>query len=145
MRSSRRVTLLLAALLVASAPGCEKKRVTECNALITVINGGIQSLEKKEPPKLDASGIGELKALADVLDKVATDASQVELTFTELKTFSTDYQGMAKEVAKTAREMASAAEAKDDKKMTVAQGAMEKAVKQEDPLVDGINKFCAVE
>lgn len=144
MRPRVPVAALLAAGIAVLATGCEKKRVNECNALIAVINGGIQALEKKDP-KLDASGIGELKALADVLDRVATDAAKVELSQAELRTFSSGYQSMAKEVARSAREMASAAEAKDDKRMTQAQTSMEKAVKQEDPLVDSINKFCAVE
>ncbi len=134
----------MAAGLLLSGSACEKKRVDECNALIGVINGGIQSLEKKEP-KFDASGIGELKGLADVLDKVAGDAEKVSLTVAELKGYASEYQSMSRAVAKSAREMAAAAEAKDEKRMAAAQADMEKAVKQEDPLVDGINKFCMAE
>ncbi|HVY48413.1 MAG TPA: hypothetical protein VHB21_21140 [Minicystis sp.] len=131
------------ALLLVGAGGCGQKKVNECNALIQVINAGVQSLEKG--PKLEgdpSNGVADLKAMADAMDKVAKDASKVELTIPELKKYSTDYQAMAKEVAKTAREMAAAAEAKDVTKITAAQAAMEKAVKQEDPLVDSINKYC---
>jgi hypothetical protein len=132
--------IVLAAL--ATAVGCGQKKVNECNALILVINNGVTSLEKG--PKLDGdpNGVADLKTMAESMDRVAGDAGKVQLTLPELKKFSTDYQAMAKEVAGAAREMASAAEAKDVAKITSAQASMEKAVKQEDPLVDSINKFC---
>jgi len=128
-----------AALLVT---GCGQKKINECNALIQVINTGVQNLEKGNKIAGDATGVAELKGMADAMDKVAGDAGKVELTIPELKKQRDDYQTMAKEVAKAARDMASAAEAKDANKINAAQAAMEKAVKQEDPLVDGINKFC---
>jgi hypothetical protein len=86
--------------------------------------------------------VADLKKMADAMDKVAADAAAVKLTIPELQKYSADYQNMAKEVAKAAREMAAAAEAKDPEKINTAQATMEKAVKQEDPLVDSINKFC---
>ena len=49
---------------------------------------------------------------------------------------------MAKDVAKAARDLATAADANDAEKSNAAQAAIEKAIKQEDPLVDNINKFC---
>jgi ABC-type Zn uptake system ZnuABC Zn-binding protein ZnuA len=131
------------ALLALGAAGCGQKRVTECNGIIQVINTGVASLEKG--PKIEgdpATGVADLKAMADSMDKVAGDAAKVELTIPELKKYSTDYQAMAKEVSKAARDMATAAEAKDVTKITSAQTAMEAAVKKEDPLVDSINKFC---
>jgi hypothetical protein len=124
------------------AAGCGQKKINECNAIIQVINTGVQNLEKGGKFSGDPSGVGELKAMADAMDKVAADAAKVDLTIPELKKYSTDYQAMAKEVAKAARDMAAAAEAKDANKINAAQAAMEKAVKQEDPLVDSINKFC---
>jgi hypothetical protein len=132
-----------ASLLAVGASGCGQKKVTECNSLIQVINTGVASLEKG--PKLEgdpANGVADLKAMADSMDKVAGDAAKVELTIPELKKYSTDYQAMAKEVSKAAREMAAAADAKDVQKITTSQTAMEAAVKKEDPLVDSINKFC---
>lgn len=129
--------------LLLSASACGQKKITECNNLIQVINTGVQSLEKGGKLQADDGGANaNLKTMADAMDKVAVDASKVELTVPELKKFSGDYQGMAKDVAKAAREMLAAADAKDVKRMNDAQTAMEKAVKQEDPLVDSINKFC---
>ena len=134
------VGALSAAGLLAS--GCGQKKINECNGLIQVINTGVQNLEKGGKFSGDPSGVNELKQMADSMDKVAADAAKVDITIPELKKFSTDYQAMAKEVAKAARDMATAAEAKDANKINAAQAAMEKAVKQEDPLVDSINKFC---
>ena len=122
--------------------GCGQKKINECNSLIQVINTGVQNLEKGGKFSGDANGVGELKSMADAMDKVAADAAKVDITIPELKKYSSDYQAMAKEVAKAAREMAAAAEAKDANKINTAQTTMEKAVKQEDPLVDSINKFC---
>ena len=122
--------------------GCDQKKVVECQSLIQVINAGVQTLEKQDKLESEPSGISALKAMADVLDKLAADAAKVQLTATELQGYAAGYQAMAREVSKSAREMAVAAEAKDELKLGAAQAAMEKAVKQEDPLVDNINKFC---
>ncbi|MCC6558955.1 MAG: hypothetical protein IT372_39005 [Polyangiaceae bacterium] len=132
----------LVALAGALAGGCGQSKISECNALIEVINKGVQSLEKGQKAGNDPSGVSDLKSMADAMEKVAADASAVKLTIPELTKYSADYQTMAKEVAKAARDMAAAAEAKDPDKINTAQAAMEKAVKQEDPLVDSINKFC---
>jgi hypothetical protein len=132
---------LLGSLLLVGG-GCGQKKISECNNLIQVINTGVQSLEKGGKITGDDGGVNDLKTMADSMEKVAGDAAKVELTIPDLKKFSGDYQAMAKDVAKAAREMATAAQAKDMKKMSEAQQAMEKAVKQEDPLVDSINKFC---
>lgn len=137
-----RAALLLGAGLLTLASGCGQSKISECNALIEVINKGVQSLEKGQKAGADPTGVADLKAMAEAMDKVAADAAAVKLTIPELQKFSNDYQGMAKEVAKAARDMAGAAEAKEPDKINAAQTSMEKAVKQEDPLVDGINKFC---
>jgi hypothetical protein len=137
-----RAALLLGAGLLTLASGCGQSKISECNALIEVINKGVQSLEKGQKAGADPTGVADLKAMAESMDKVAADAAAVKLTIPELQKFSSDYQGMAKEVAKAARDMAGAAEAKEPDKINAAQTSMEKAVKQEDPLVDGINKFC---
>jgi hypothetical protein len=140
--SARRVALALVALASLSAAGCGQKRSAECNDLIKVINEGVQSLEGQGKFEGDTTGVAALKAMADVLDKIAGDSSRLTLATPELQAFSTEYQTMAREVSRAAREMAAAAETKDEKKMAAAQAAMEKAVKQEDPLVDSINKLC---
>jgi len=133
---------ILGAALLVGATACGQKKVTECNQLIEVINKGVESLNKSPKGGADPTGANELKGMADSMDKVAADAAKVELTIPDLKKYSTEYQTMAKDVAKAARDMAAAAEAKDLAKINSAQAALDKAVKQEDPLVDSINKFC---
>ncbi|MGK3995391.1 hypothetical protein [Sorangium sp. So ce1024] len=143
MRTQVTLAALVAALgLVAGAGGCGQNKVSECNALIEVINKGVQSIEKGTKAGTDQGGSSELKAMADAMDKVAADAAQVKLTTPELQKFSSEYQAMAKDVAKAARDLATAADANDADKSNAAQAAIEKAIKQEDPLVDNINKFC---
>jgi hypothetical protein len=142
MRIQLTIAGALAALgLLFGASACGQKKIAECNSLIEVINKGVQSLENA-PKAADPGGTADFKAMAETMDKVAADAAKVELSIPELKKYSTEYQTMAKDVAKAARDMAVAAEAKDMAKLTAAQAAMDKSVKQEDPLVDSINKFC---
>lgn len=143
MRTQFPFAALVAVLgLVAGASGCGQNKVSECNALIEVINKGVQSIEKGTKAGGDQGKAEELKAMADAMDKVAADAAQVKLTTPELQKFSTEYQTMARDVAKAARELAAATEANDLDKRDAAHAAIDKAIKQEDPLVDSINKFC---
>ncbi len=129
--------------LLVGATGCGQKKINECNQLIEVINKGVDSLNKaSKGTSNDLSGTADYKNMADTMDAVAADAAKVELTVPELKKLSSDYQAMAKEVAKSAREMVGAADSQDFAKVSTAKAAVEKAVKQEDPLVDSINKFC---
>ncbi len=135
-----------AVLLVATAlgvfAGCGPSKVSECNRLVEVVNTGVASLDQGMKATSDPTGVADLRSMADAMEKAATDAAKVELSISELKDFSKRYQTMARDVAKSARDMAAAVDAKDTAKMTAAQNAMEKAVKTEDPLVEGINKFC---
>lgn len=133
---------VMGAALLLGSTACGQKKINECNSLIEVINKGVASLDKGSKGGADPTGTADLKSMADSMDKVAADAAKVELTIPELKKYSADYQAMAKDVAKAARDMAAAADAKDLAKINTAQGALDKAVKQEDPLVDQINKFC---
>lgn len=144
MRRRRSSLLAVASLLVGLlvVTGCGPSKVAECNRLVAVVNQGVASLDQGMKATSDPSGVGELRSMADAMEKAATDAGKVEVSIGELKDFSKRYQEMAKEVARSARDMAAAVDAKDAAKMAAAQEAMEKAVKSEDALVDGINKFC---
>lgn len=132
--------LIVGAALLLGVTGCQKKS-NECNQLIEVINKGVDNLNKM-PKTADPTGAADLKTMADTMEKLATDASKVELTVPELKKFSGEYQTMTKDIAKSARDLAAAADAKDPAKINAAQAALDKATKAEDPLVDSINKFC---
>ena len=80
--------------------------------------------------------------MAASMDRVADSAAKIELTIPELKKLAADYHRMAREIARTEKELAAAAEARNVEKRAAAEKALETAVKQEDPIVDGINKFC---
>jgi hypothetical protein len=131
------LSLLLGALLVGVGG---QKKINECNSLIQVINAGVTSMQKGTKVQGDEHGTTELTLLADAMDKVATDASKVELSIPELQKYSTEYQTMARQIAKSARQMAT--DFKDSAKLAAAQAELDKAAKQEDPLVASINKFC---
>ena len=122
--------------------GCAQKRVAECNALIAVINSGVQGLEKAPKADNDPTGATGLKAMAERMDKVAAETASVPVTIVEVKKLSAEYQKMAKEIARAERELSAAAEARDAAKQATANQALDAAVKQEDPLIDSINKFC---
>jgi ABC-type Zn uptake system ZnuABC Zn-binding protein ZnuA len=130
----------LAALVLAT--GCGNKKVVECNGLVQVVNAGVQSVDKQPKPAEDPTGVAGLRALAEVMDRVAADAAKVPITVPELAKVSSDYQAMARDVARSAREMAAAADAKDVPKVSAAWAALEKAYNREEPLVDELNKLC---
>ncbi|WP_437995777.1 hypothetical protein WMF26_31755 [Sorangium sp. So ce185] len=117
-------------------------KIAECNELIAVINQGVQNVERREAESDGQVGSGDLRAMADVLDKAAADAARVALTTPELQRFSEEYRAMAKETARATRDLATAVDADDAEGSSVAQTAVERAIQKEDPLVDRINEFC---
>jgi hypothetical protein len=137
-----RTSKIALGLICLAAAGCGQKKITECNALVSVINTGVVNLEKAPKTEADPSGVTDLRAMADAMDKVAADAGAVQLTIPEVKRLRDEYQKMAKDIAKAERELAAAAQERDAARRTAAEGALDTAVKQEDPLVDQINKIC---
>jgi hypothetical protein len=137
--------ILMAGLFVAVAPSlgaCGQSKVTECNALVEVLNKGAQDIHARTNTiTTKPEAVAEYKALADAADNVANGAAAVELRTPELKKLSSDYQKVMKEFAKTARDIADS-DAKDVAKMNAAANEMEKVGKEEEQLVDDINKFC---
>jgi hypothetical protein len=139
VRLSRAVPLILAPLALA---GCGQKKIAECNAVVQIINAGVVSLEKAPKNEADPTGVSDIRAMADAMDKIAADAQNIQLTLPELKKLRDDYQKMAKDIAKAERELASAAQERDAARRATAESTLDLAVKQEDPLVDQINKYC---
>ena len=129
--------------LLFGTAACGQSKISECNSLIEVLNKGAANIDKgTKAVSANPMATAEYKGLADSANKVAEDAAKVELKIPELKKFSTDYQNVMKEFAKTAMDTASAVDAKDTTKMTTAANAMEKVGKQEETLISDINKFC---
>jgi len=138
-----RATLLSIALsLLASGCGTPTK-IKECNDLITVINAGVDKVQKATGATPDGgNAVAEMRALADSMDVIAGEAAAVAVTIDELKTLSSEYHKMITEVAAAARDLATAVDDVDVEHMAKAQRRMAGAVKLEDPLVERLNKFC---
>jgi hypothetical protein len=151
MRTTTLAFVMFAATVTA---GCGQKKIAECDALAGVINANVTKLEKAPKNESDPTGIANVKAMAEEMDKVATTTAAVELTIPELKKVRDDYQRMAREIAKAERALALAAEERnasvnDAAKRAAAEAAVKKAdsaleaaVKAEEPLVDSLNKYC---
>lgn len=137
---ARRAAVWLALSVLAT--GCGKKKVAECNGLVQVVNAGVQSVDRQPKPADDPTGVAGLRALADVMERVAADAAKVPITVPELAKISGEYQAMARDVARSAREMAAAADAKDVPKVNASWAALENAYNREEPLVEALNKLC---
>ena len=124
--------------------GCgEHKKVTECNALVGVVNAGIEKVQKVTTGAADAGTVaGDLRAVADTLDETAAAVGNVSLSIGDLQGFANDYASVAKAVAGAARAVAAAGEKADEAAMQTAQVELDAAVRREDPLVEAINGFC---
>jgi hypothetical protein len=159
---------LVAIALLAAAAGCGQKKITECNAVVGMINNAVVGLERTPKNEADPTGLSDLRAMADAMDKVASDIGAIQITLPELKKLRDRYQNMATDIAKAERDLASAHQDKSKaerdlastaqdparrsaaeqtleaavKRRTAADATLDTVVKQEDPLVDQINKYC---
>jgi hypothetical protein len=117
-----------------------KRKIVECNALIKIINKAVEDLNGRADDGSDP--VDDYKVMADTMARVADDVSKLETTDKQLKKLSDDYHGMARNVSKSARDLIKAADAGNLDRVEAAKTAIENAVKQEDPIVDAINKYC---
>ena len=59
-------SLFLLGLLGVLGAGCTQKKITECNALVQVINSGVVALEKTPRNEADPTGVADLKAMVSM-------------------------------------------------------------------------------
>lgn len=130
--------LPLAALGIASL-GCASPKRDECRALMGAVNTTADRVDKAQASTLDPSG---LKALADGLEKSATEADALRLTIPDLQKHAKAYSALTRDIAKTARDMAAAGETHDRPRAEAAGDAMEKLAAQEPKLLRDLNGFC---
>jgi len=116
--------------------------MTECNALIGVINKAVDDLNHVAQTSPGSSATDDYKVMADTMDRAANGIAEVELRDERLQRFAQEYETMARQVAKSARALNAAVEAGNLAKVGAAKADVEKAVQKEDPLVDAINKYC---
>ncbi len=134
------VLLALAAALAA----CDGPKHAECDALMGVINTGLDQIETSQQQlKNNPDRTVELRAMADALEKLAIDAGAVTLETPELRELSGRYQKMAKEAAVHARALADAEKEKKLEDVKKAKTALNDTFKLEDPIVSDLNKTCA--
>jgi hypothetical protein len=126
----------------AAAPAedpAERRRAIECGRLLDVFNRGRDTIKSKQR---GGDPIETLGAMAKTLDASAVEAAQLELGTPELAAFSSQYQGMAKDVAQAARDMASASRGHDQERADAAARAYEAAASREKPILDGVRRAC---
>ncbi len=119
---------------------CNNK-VKQCNDLIGVINKSTKEMKfdgNNDDPKV-------FKNAGDTFDKIAGDIAKVELKDSELKRLSKEYQDMVKQMSQSVRDAGAAMESKDTTKLASSLKSIEDVTKKEDPLVDGINKYCGAQ
>jgi hypothetical protein len=132
----------LALIAAVTTAACASPKRDECRAFVTVINTGADRVDKAQVSALDPTG---LKALADGLEKSATEADALKPTVTDLQKQTKDYASLVRDVAKTARAMAAAGEGGDLEKAKAASTEMEKLVGNEPKVIADVNKLCSAD
>ncbi len=110
----------------------------ECADLIGTINAGIGFVgeAKADPAK------SELAATADALDSVARELEPKKFTHPDLARLSAWYTGVSKGLAQTTRQADDALRGEDEKLAAEVAGKADALAKQEDAIIDEINRVC---
>lgn len=142
LRGMHQIFMVVLSISAFGLLGCGKSKIEECNALVGALKPGIDDIHSRTSSIASKpEALGEFKGLAEAADKVAEEGAKVELRSVELQKLSSDYQRVMKDFAKTAREV-SEAKSTEAGKMNTAADALEKIGKEEEQLVQDINKYC---
>jgi hypothetical protein len=140
-----RGSMLIIALLTLPLVGCGKmKKTQECNAFIDKVNTSLPEIQKaantnSDDPKASAAA---MRKVAELYDKLGADIGGQEIGTEDLKKFATQYNQMCAKASGAAKKVAEAFETTDLAKAESAKKELDEVEKQEDTLVDSINKFC---
>jgi len=140
-----RGSMLIIALLTLPLIGCGKmKKTQECNAFIDKVNTSLPEIQKaantnSDDPKASAAA---MRKVAELYDKLGADIGGQEIGTADLKKFATEYNQMCAKASGAAKKVAEAFETTDLAKAESAKKELDEVEKQEDTLVDSINKFC---
>jgi hypothetical protein len=140
-----RSRLVLLVLACAALFGCGKmKKAKECNAFIDKVNASLPEIQKAANADSDdlKASAASMKKVAELYDKLGTDLGAQSISTDELKKFATEYQQMCTKASGAARKVAEAFDTTDLTKAEGAKKELDEVEKQEDALVDNINKFC---
>ncbi len=144
--SARRATLAIVSIatLAWSLAGCgNKQKVLECTAVISSINTDVEKVHKRigSTPQ-GAAAVRELESLASGMEDAAKHVGEAEVSFVELTEQVKAYQTMAGDIAKAARELATAVDKVDLERINKAEAELKTAMKREEPIVAAISAFC---
>jgi hypothetical protein len=140
-----RGSVIVFALLTTALVGCGKmKKTQECNAFIDKVNTSLPEIQKaantnSDDPKASAAA---MRKVAELYDKLGTDISGQQIGTEEMKKYAGEYHQMCTKASGAAKKVAEAFETSDLAKAESAKKELDEVEKQEDTLVDNINKFC---
>ena len=139
------VALRVVALSVVAGGllGCARKKAEQCTALVGVVNAGLRAQERAAAANTP-SGQADLGAMAGAMEELAAKTAALPLSLPELRHVAADYQKMVKDIARAERELLGAAASKEREgsRRAAAELSLEAALKQEDAIVDALNRFC---
>jgi hypothetical protein len=115
-------------------------QVGECDSLIGAVNKVVSMVEAKS--ESSAGAAQELTGMADAMYDASSRLSKLHFTSQELLELSTRYRAMIDAVASAAGDLSEAIAAQDPTGEDAARAAMDRAVAQEDGVVDAINRYC---
>jgi hypothetical protein len=93
----------------------------------------------------DAELIDDMEQLAKAYDQLAVDIGAMDFKSATLEKYATEYREMCAKAASSARQVGNAIRTKNVKQAETAEKDFGKIVKQEDELVDRINRLCRVD
>ncbi|MEJ7734999.1 MAG: hypothetical protein WKG00_38145 [Polyangiaceae bacterium] len=116
-------------------------KVSECRALVRLVNAGVQRADSRLARTSDPSD--ELRATASAVEELADEIERLPLKQPQLVRLAGDYKSMARALASGTRELAGAVGKGDPEERARAKETIQAAVAQEPPIVDQINVFCS--
>lgn len=124
----------------ATAEGRLGKR-DQCDLVIRTVNTDAKRLAEITSRR-DRDSAGSMLAVADALDRIATDLRRIDVDIDELKSFRDRYAKLAELAATAARDAGLAADRHESAKVAEAERAMDRVVVEGGPMVEAVNRFC---
>jgi hypothetical protein len=125
----------------------DEPSVKECTAFTGKVNETLRKvLELTQRQSSSQSDlVSDMDELAATYDRLAVDIGALDLQSKTLEKYATEYREMCAKAASAARQVGNAVRTKNAKQAESAEKDFDKIVKQEDELVDRINRLCGLE
>lgn len=142
MRRVLPLTLVLAALAGALAPGCDG-RGAECGRLIAAVSAQGERVRSAARALQGSEADGPaFVAVAEALERAAGAVGEVALADETLQGLAREYTGMLRASASAARLLARAVAADDLAGLDGRAAALLRAHRDEPAILDRINRYC---